>query len=68
MAVAGPEWRRRDPGRTTLPTAEERGEAAVPARIESSALFRGRREVVILHQGHEYRLRITRANKLILTK
>jgi hemin uptake protein HemP len=51
-----------------LPTAEERGEAAVPARIESSALFRGRREVVILHQGQEYRLRITRANKLILTK
>ncbi|MCL6640901.1 MAG: hemin uptake protein HemP, partial [Candidatus Rokubacteria bacterium] len=36
--------------------------------IDSPALFRGRREVVILHQGQEYRLRITKADKLILTK
>lgn len=37
-------------------------------RISSSTLFDGEREVVILHQGQEYRLRITRADKLILTK
>jgi hemin uptake protein HemP len=36
--------------------------------IESSTLFQGRQEVVICHDGHEYRLRITRQNKLILTK
>jgi hemin uptake protein HemP len=39
-----------------------------PRRIESPTLFRGDREVVILHQGQEYRLRITKAEKLILTK
>lgn len=36
--------------------------------ISSSALFRGGREVVIIHRGQEYRLRITKADKLILTK
>jgi hemin uptake protein HemP len=36
--------------------------------IESASLFQGRQEVVIAHDGHEYRLRITRQNKLILTK
>jgi hemin uptake protein HemP len=37
-------------------------------RITSSEVFRGRREVVIVHHGTEYRLHITKANKLILTK
>jgi hemin uptake protein HemP len=37
-------------------------------RLSSRELFRGEREIVILHGGHEYRLRITRADKLILTK
>jgi hemin uptake protein HemP len=37
-------------------------------RLPSRDLFRGRREVVILHAGHEYVLRITKADKLILTK
>jgi hemin uptake protein HemP len=36
--------------------------------IDSVSLFQGRKEVVIVHDGHEYRLRITRQNKLILTK
>lgn len=39
-----------------------------PRRVDSPALFRGEREIVIIHQGQEYRLRITRADKLILTK
>ncbi|HEY7516691.1 MAG TPA: hemin uptake protein HemP [Methylomirabilota bacterium] len=30
--------------------------------------MRGEREIVIIHQGQEYRLRITRADKLIRTK
>ncbi len=37
-------------------------------RITSSDLFRDRREVVIVHRGTEYRLHITKADKLILTK
>jgi hemin uptake protein HemP len=36
--------------------------------IDSASLFQGRQEIVIVHAGHEYRLRITRQNKLILTK
>jgi len=37
-------------------------------RIESSHLFQGEREIVIVHQTKEYSLRITRNGKLILTK
>jgi hemin uptake protein HemP len=37
-------------------------------QISSTSLFHGRREIVILHHGQEYRLRITKADKLILTK
>ena len=37
-------------------------------QISSTSLFHGRHEIVILHQGQEYRLRITKADKLILTK
>jgi hemin uptake protein HemP len=39
-----------------------------PRHVYSPALFRGDREIVIIHQDQKYRLRITRANKLILTK
>ncbi|HEX5531616.1 MAG TPA: hemin uptake protein HemP [Methylomirabilota bacterium] len=54
-----------DPGQTRA----ERETAAAPAvRIASAELFRGRRDIVILHRGQEYRLHITRADKLILTK
>lgn len=46
-----------------------RERATGPAvRIVSTELFRGRREVVIVHRGQEYRLHITKADKLILTK
>lgn len=34
----------------------------------SDALFQGRQEIVIRHDGQDYRLRITRMNKMILTK
>jgi hemin uptake protein HemP len=37
------------------------------ARFKSEALFGGGKVIVIQHAGREYRLRITRANKLILT-
>lgn len=48
---------------------ESRSAPAVPRlRMSSRDLFRGQRELVILHGGNEYLLRITRADKLILTK
>lgn len=37
-------------------------------KIESAALFQGDQELVIVHGGEEYLLRITRNGKLILTK
>jgi hemin uptake protein HemP len=37
-------------------------------QIASISLFHGRREIVIAHHGQEYRLRVTKADKLILTK
>jgi hemin uptake protein HemP len=37
-------------------------------RLQSSFIFRGRREVVIVHSDQEYLLRITRNGRLILTK
>lgn len=39
-----------------------------PKRISSKDLFTGDIEVIIEHDRQEYRLRITRQNKLILTK
>ena len=36
-------------------------------RVRSDALLGARGELVILHQGREYRLRITQNGKLILT-
>lgn len=38
------------------------------AKLDSEMLFAGKREVIIVHRGEEYRLRITRQEKLILTK
>jgi hemin uptake protein HemP len=44
--------------------------ANVPAvpRVASALLLAGGRELVIQHQGSEYHLRLTRNDKLILTK
>ena len=39
-----------------------------PPSVESVALLRGRRELIIRHGVDTYRLRITASNKLILTK
>lgn len=38
------------------------------ARLDSTTLLRGQTEVEIIHGGEVYRLRHTRAGKLILTK
>lgn len=50
--------------------------AASPAQINESetrlvdldALLAGAREIVIVHKGERYRLRVTQNGKLILTK
>ncbi len=41
---------------------------ALRQRLQSAELFGTAREVVIEHAGEEYRLRLTRQGKLILTK
>ena len=50
------------------PESQRRPATSGPARVQADELFGGRREIVIEHAGAQYRLRITRANKLILTK
>ncbi len=42
--------------------------ARAAVRIASTELFQGRREIVIVHRRQEYRLHVTKADKLILTK
>jgi hemin uptake protein HemP len=37
-------------------------------RISTADLMQGAREVIIVHEGEEYVLRITKTGKLILTK
>lgn len=57
------------PGSPT-PTDPALPAAAVPAtspRVDSRALLGGGRELVIDHDGREYRLRLTQNGKLILT-
>ena len=44
------------------------GEADVPVQSRSEDLLQGRRELLIRHGDEQYRLRLTRMNKLILTK
>ena len=39
----------------------------LPQRIPVEALLGSQREVVILHNGREYKLRLTQNGKLILT-
>jgi hemin uptake protein HemP len=58
---------------TTPPTGDavntrEPVHSARVARITSGNLLSGRREIVIEHAGQEYHLRLTRNDKLILTK
>lgn len=43
-------------------------DAPVRRHVSSQSLLDGARELVIQHQGGEYHLRLTRNDKLILTK
>jgi hemin uptake protein HemP len=49
--------------KTTAPLSP----ASAPAKLASQTLFGKHRELVITHNGREYRLRITQNGKLILT-
>lgn len=58
------------PSNATLRPSSPTAPSARPAtrRIESTRLLQGARELVIEHLGGEYHLRLTRNDKLILTK
>jgi hemin uptake protein HemP len=49
------------------PAAHSQGARSV-SRIASDQLMKGQREIIIQHGREEYRLRVTAAGKLILTK
>ena len=50
------------------PAAEGVAKRVPPITVETASLFHGRDEVRLLHRGQEYRLRVTKQGKLILTK
>jgi len=53
--------------RNTATTKQPTAKAAEPLRIDARTLIGDGREVVIIHAGREYRLRVTSNGKLILT-
>lgn len=55
-------------GRTQAPSREGVVKPVPPIMVEAASLFKGTDEVRLLHRGQEYRLRVTRQGKLILTK
>lgn len=56
----------KQPQMNVLPEGKRAGGKAIS--FDVSSLFAGRRELCLIHDCQEYRLRITRNNKLILTK
>lgn len=60
-----------DPPTSATASPSDRGRSAGqrdPVRIDSRDLLAGGREFLIDHAGQAYRLRLTRNDKLILTK
>jgi hemin uptake protein HemP len=53
---------------TCVGTSGTRADSDAMRTLRSEDIFLGRREVVIEHAGQHYRLTITSAGKLILTK
>ncbi len=54
--------------KTASQSAKAPSKQTVEKSYDSRDLFCGRQEILIEHAGHAYRLRITRQDKLILTK
>jgi hemin uptake protein HemP len=57
---------------TEMPSKPNMAEPPLPwpqrRRIMTADLMQGAREVIIVHEGEEYVLRITKTGKLLLTK
>jgi len=53
---------------TPAPENQPHGMTGCNIRYRVDDLMKGGREVVLVHRGQEYRLRITSTGKLILTK
>ena len=54
-----------------LPRREQPVAQALPPirkRLTTADLMQGAREIILLHRGEQYLLRITKSGKLILTK
>ena len=49
------------------PSRDSENPSQLPTRVHSESLLGKARELVIVHNGREYRLRITQNGKLILT-
>ena len=52
---------------TSVKSAVSGDRDETPTRVSSKALLGNRRELLIEHDGREYRLRLTQNGKLILT-
>lgn len=46
----------------------KKNNAVMPLRLKSQEIFKQQNNVVIEHEGEEYHLKLTKQNKLILTK
>ena len=55
------------PLQSTAPPPAESGAQGTPQRLKLGDLMQRMREIEIDHEGKIYRLRLTQANKLILT-
>ena len=50
------------------PPKANRPDSNPPARIDVRDVMRNSREVILVHNGQDYRLRVTSNDRLILTK
>lgn len=57
-----------DPGLGNSDASGASGTGTAPPRLSTRQLFEACREVIIEHEGADYRLRLTSNGKLILTK
>jgi len=57
-----------DNEKAAQPAGKTTREAGTPARVPLDAILKGAREIIIVHNGDDYRLRVTARGKLILTK
>jgi hemin uptake protein HemP len=54
-------------GMSQDPNRQKTGAQRAPVRVSSESLLGPHRELLIVHNGREYRLRLTQNGKLILT-